>query len=136
MSNHTTVPWRTGHHFGIHVYTVDNVPVATFHTAMDAAAAVRAHNTVLTGVLAEAEARFDSVVQGLHAEVERLRAEHIVEFQRILDADADIERLRREVKRLTEPGTLGADLVAYRAAMARSDRTIIRVRAALDGPPT
>ena len=35
--------WRVGAHYGIHVYDGD-VPIATFHTAADAAAAVAAHN--------------------------------------------------------------------------------------------
>lgn len=35
--------WRVGRHFGIHVYEGD-VPVATFHTAEDAALAVYAVN--------------------------------------------------------------------------------------------
>lgn len=43
MSDNTTVPWRVGRSFAIHVYASD-VPVATFHTATDAHAAVKAHN--------------------------------------------------------------------------------------------
>jgi hypothetical protein len=35
--------WRVGDHYGIHVYAGD-VPVATFHTAADAAVAVAAVN--------------------------------------------------------------------------------------------
>ena len=38
-------PWRVGVHYGIHVYAGDR-PVATFHNAYDAAAAVDAINRV------------------------------------------------------------------------------------------
>jgi len=46
MSDNTAVPWRVGTHYPIHVYAGD-VPVGTFHTSMDAHAAVKAHNDAL-----------------------------------------------------------------------------------------
>ena len=60
--------WRVGSHYKIHVYECsredgqpsdDDRPVATFHTVMDARAAVEAHNTradVVVEVDPEAEA--------------------------------------------------------------------------------
>lgn len=41
----TGQPWRVGQHYGIHVYEGDR-PVATFHRAEDAAAAVEARAQV------------------------------------------------------------------------------------------
>lgn len=38
--------WRVGTHYAIHVYSGD-VPIATFHTAADARAAVEAYNNTI-----------------------------------------------------------------------------------------
>jgi hypothetical protein len=75
-------PWRVGAHYGIHVYEpiedsdIDR-PVATFHTALDAAYAVRAVN--LVNELSEPELVYGYVLDGVwHQTEDRYAARQIV----------------------------------------------------------
>jgi hypothetical protein len=54
----TWTPWRVGRHYGIHVYA-DDVPIATFHTAADAALAVAAVNALNAPIPDDADTEDD-----------------------------------------------------------------------------
>lgn len=69
--------WRVGDHYRIHVYRGD-VPVATFHTSMDAIDAVRAHNDALR---ANEDDEYLALVENQRgralATIERVKALHV-----------------------------------------------------------
>ena len=93
--------WRVGQHYGIHVYecTSDEAsdldrPVATFHTKLDAANAVRTHN--LVEGLSEPEMVHGYVLDGIWHETKDAYQATQVMF-RYREPGRDVYRASRRV---------------------------------------